>query len=77
MKPWRSKKKKEEVVNHIDNTTKSEHNVEENQEEVSQDNAKKARPKSKAKSKPKSQHDIDTKLTKADMKELADFTNQV
>ena len=62
-------KHEKEVVNHIENTTNNEHIFEEAKQA-------KTRTKPKPKSKPKPQHDTDTKLTKAEMKELADMNNQ-
>jgi len=60
---------KQEVVNNIENITNSEAHVEEGKQAKTNT---KARPKAK----PKTQHDTYTKLTKAEMKELADINNQ-
>ena len=61
--------KQEEVVNDIENTTNNEINVEEAKQT-------KTRTKAKPKSKPKTQNNTYTKLTKAEMKELADNINK-
>ena len=65
----------EEVVNNIENptTTTKENKAEEKQEEPTH---AKTITHAKPKSKPKTQHDTDTKLTIAEMKELADINNQ-
>jgi hypothetical protein len=79
----------EEVVNHIENTKHTDENIHENEVEVKQDDVKKeeeqevkqakpkAKPKAKSKSKSKlQQQDTDTKLCKAEMREMADINNQ-
>ena len=58
-----------EVVNEIDITTSTENNVQE--EKLTE-----RKTKTQAMAKPKTQHDTDSELSKAEMKELADINNQ-
>ena len=71
--------KEEEVKQEEEQEVKQEEVKQEEEQEVKQEEVKQAKPKAKPKAKSKSklqQQDTDTKLSKAEMKEMADINNQ-